>query len=88
LVVAARADAKPADMAHRRQGPVAFDEVAVAPGGVWVGSGRSVAGAVGIGQPRYALSTATSSAHCADSSGLAGEELHDRDKGGPGCGMA
>jgi hypothetical protein len=36
------------------------------PGGVRVGSARPVAGAVGKGQPRYALSTATSSAHCAD----------------------
>jgi len=55
-----------ADIALRRQGPVASDEVAVAPGGVQVGSARRVAGAVGRGQTRYALSTAASSAHCAE----------------------
>ena len=56
-----------AEMAHRRQGPVAFDEVAVAPraasGLARAGQSR---GAVGKGQPRYALSTATSSARYAD----------------------
>jgi hypothetical protein len=71
-----------ADMAHRRQGPVAFDEVAVAPrGGVRVGPGRPVAGrrrqkgSLGTLCPRLPRLLAARI-----SSGLAGEELHGRDK--------
>ena len=53
-------------MAHRRQGPVAFDEVAVPRAASGLARAGQSQGAAGKGQPRYALSTAASSAHCAD----------------------
>ena len=75
-------------MAHRRQGPLAF-EVAVARRAV-SGVARpaesralSAKGSLGTLCPRLpGLLTARIS------SGLAGKELHGTDTGGPGCGMA
>jgi len=78
-----------AEMAHRRHGPVAFDEVAVAP--------RVAAGLARAGQSRGAVGKGSLGTLCPRLprlltariwSGLAGEELHGRDTGGPGRGMA
>ena len=75
-------------MAHRRQGPVAFDEVAVP---------RAASGLARPGQSRGAVGKGSLGTLCPRLprlltariwSGLAGEELHGRDKGGPGRGMA